>query len=149
MAHNIKGIIGLRLAGPQDFTIENLKIENLENSSPFGATDCGNYQAGMSQISTVPGYEGADVRGITVECGKDVTFKNVDVTKLVSHYGSAVGIDVLFDSKNIAGDVNCECFSAPNWQTLPASFSKVPQRSPVELKASISAESDVSFLITG
>jgi len=74
MGHNIKGLIGIRLSAANDVSFTNVKISNLLNISPFGTTLCGQYRSSMSLLNTLPGYFGGDVRGISVESSKNVTF---------------------------------------------------------------------------
>lgn len=131
--YSIKGTMGLRLSGLYDVKLQNLTIENLTNSSPFGSTVCGNYQNNISYMNTVPGYLGADIRGVTVESSKNVHFKNIIIQNLKSENGSVFGVNVMFKSKNVTGNIFTKNFKAPKWKDLPKDFNLIPQSIPLSL----------------
>ena len=43
MGHSGKGLLGLRLDGVTDVTLDNVIIENLHQYTPLGSYACGNY----------------------------------------------------------------------------------------------------------
>lgn len=86
--------------------MKNIIIRDINNHTPFGSTICGNYKNDFSFVNSVPGFLGADVRGISVESCHDVFFKNVYIKKMKSSHGNVIGIDVMFESKDIKGHAN-------------------------------------------
>lgn len=67
MLHSIKGSIPLRLSGLTNVIIKKLTIKKINNFSDFGSKLCGNYLHTTSFENSIPGYLGADIRGITIE----------------------------------------------------------------------------------
>lgn len=105
MLHSVKGSIPLRISGITNVLVEDLTIKNINNFSNFGSKLCGDYLHTTSFENTVPGYLGADIRGITVESCNDVHFKNVLIEDLRSSSGHVSGISVMFKSTNVDGDL--------------------------------------------
>lgn len=101
MLHASKGFVSLRLSGVSNVLMENVTIQNVRNQTPFGSKVCGNYKDSFSMVNTIPGFLGADMRGITVESCKDVVFRNVTLNKVKSSHGNAIGVDVMFRSFNV------------------------------------------------
>lgn len=67
MLHSTKGMIGIRLSGLSGVYLEDVVVEGLRNTSPYGSKVCGNYKNDFSLLNSVPGFLGCDIRGITVE----------------------------------------------------------------------------------
>ena len=130
MGNSIKGTVGLRLSGVTNGKIENVIIENIENLSPFGSLSCGDYENNVSLQNTIPGYLGADIRGVTIEFSKDITFEDFFVKNLTSKRGKVIGVDVMFETENINGNIYAKNLSAPQWKDLPEYFNKIPQALP-------------------
>ena len=130
MGNSIKGSVGLRLSGVNNGKIENLIIENIENLSPFGSLSCGDYENNVSLQNSIPGYLGADVRGVTVETSRDINFEDFFVRNLSSKRGKVIGVDVMFKTENINGNIYAKNLKAPEWKDLPEYFNKVPQSLP-------------------
>lgn len=81
---------------------------------------------------------GADIRGITVESCDNVSFNNVQIDRLESQNGSVIGVDVMFDSKNINGSVNVGEIKVIDPSKLPSNFdSEIPQNCPEGTKLNI------------
>lgn len=96
MLHSIKGMIPLRLSGLTNVYINNLNIKNINNFSNFGSKLCGNYLHTTSFDNTIPGYLGADIRGITIESCNDINIDNTIIEDIRSSNGSVSGISVMF-----------------------------------------------------
>ena len=67
---------------------------------------------------------GADIRGITVESCDNVSFNNVHVDNLTSTNGSVIGVDVMFESRNIKGNVKVGKLKVAGEFSLPKNFDK-------------------------
>lgn len=86
----------------------------------------------------MPGYLGADIRGITVESCDNVSFNNVSIDSMESFNGSVYGVDVMFDSKNINGEVCVGELKVTDSSRLPDNFSThIPQNFPEATKLNI------------
>ena len=72
------------MSGISLVVVKNLKIDTIKNESDFGSKSCGDYASTTSKENTVPGFQGANVRGITVESSKDVKFEGTSVYNLIS-----------------------------------------------------------------
>lgn len=147
MLHASKGFISLRLSGVSNVTLENVSIKNVHNQSPFGSKVCGNYKDSFSWANTVPGFLGADMRGITVESCKDVTFKNVSVKNVKSSHGNAIGVDVMFHSFNVKGEVQVGTVRTIPSSRLPDDFDLIPQNVPKAVKFNLSQQASSTLKV--
>ena len=148
MLHSIKGSIPLRLSALTHVTVENVQIKNINNFSNFGSKLCGNYLHTTSFENTVPGYLGADIRGITVESCSDVYFKNTKLEDIRSSKGSVSGIAVMFASADVRGDLEVNNLRTVEYKNLPHDFNSIPQSLPQTIGALISQESETKLTIT-
>lgn len=148
MLHSLKGTIGLRLSGVSHIKLENLSIKNIKNQAPFGSQICGQYKDNISFSNTVNGYLGADIRGISIESSKDILFENVKVENLKSYNGKVIGVDVMFKSKDVRGDVFFGGLEVREVFEIPDYFWKVPQRIPrkVGLEISVLSQQNLKVL---
>ena len=106
MLHSIKGSIPIRLSGLTHVNLDNIYVKNINNFSDFGSKLCGNYLHTTSFDNTVPGYLGADIRGITIESCNDVKINETILEDLRSSKGSVSGIAVMFKSTNVKGNLS-------------------------------------------
>lgn len=72
--------------------------------------------------NTLKGFIIADIRGITVESCKNVSFNNVKVRKIKSFNGSVYGIDVMFKGININGNFCVSDLFTKSIRDLPSNF---------------------------
>ena len=147
MLHSIKGSISLRLSGVNNVILENINIKNIKNLSDFGSKICGNYNFKTSFQNSLPGYLGADIRGISIESSKNINLKNIHINNLKSNCGNVIGLDVMFQSKNIEGYINANNLETISWKHLPKDFSKIPQAPPFSHPLNIFNKSRVSIIV--
>lgn len=100
MFHVNKGVIGFKLDGAIRVVVKNSKVKNISNIGKAGSTICGNYER-SHPAATLQGYGGAITRGVSIAGSQDVSLKNIQIKKVVSVNGSAIGVDVQTDSSNI------------------------------------------------
>lgn len=138
----MKGIIPLRISGLANVSLTNIKINNINNTSPFGSKECGQYKDSTSIVSTLPGFLGADIRGITVESSRKISFNNVEINGLNSQSGNVIGLDVMFQSMNLTGAVRIQNLTTIPSVYLPLDFSEIPQNVPTTTPIKVSPDSD-------
>uniref|UniRef100_A0A7S4MTE9 Uncharacterized protein n=1 Tax=Vannella robusta TaxID=1487602 RepID=A0A7S4MTE9_9EUKA len=103
MIHVNKGVIGLKLDGSRLAKISNLKVENVINYGKLGSDICGYDSTTISNPDSIlPGYQGANSRGMSLAGSVKVKVQDSHFENIVSHSGSACAVDILLDSHNIA-----------------------------------------------
>lgn len=100
MHHVNKGVIGFKLDGAYDVTVDGAAVENITNIGGVGSSLCGDYLISHPKAH-LPGYGGANVRGVSVSGSNHVNIRNFDAINLRSLAGSSIGVDLMNDSKNI------------------------------------------------
>ena len=137
MLHSLKGTIGLRLSGVSKIYLENLIIKNLINKAPYGSKICGQYKNSISFSNTLNGFLGADLRGVSIESSRDIIFDGVEIENLKSENGKVFGVDVMFKSKEVVGDVFLNQLRGRLYSELPNDFSDIPQNLPFSKKLNV------------
>ena len=79
----------------------NSGVENLENRGPLGSLKCNYDEDEYMPVAHYPGYNGADVRGISLAGSANVNLYNIYAKEVISYAGSSYGIDVHTDSTHI------------------------------------------------
>jgi len=109
MFHVQRGNVGIRLDGAHDVKIKTSSVFNVNNTGLSGSTRCGNYLYDKSHKgAALLGYLGAASRGISIAGSTDIAFKgyaNV-VNGIHSDYGTACGVDVFTESREVSGHVS-------------------------------------------
>ena len=75
----------------------NTSIHNVENYGALGSSKCGAY---VGSHPDMIGYTGAITRRSTILASADVHIKDLKILKSVSHYGSALGLEI-FNSEKV------------------------------------------------
>jgi hypothetical protein len=101
MHHVNKGVIGFKLDGAYDVTVENSSVNQIFNLGKEGSKLCGDYTISHPKAH-LPGYGGANVRGVSVSGSNHVSIRKFDALNLRSKSGSAIGIDLMNDSKVVS-----------------------------------------------
>lgn len=97
MFHVNKGVIGFKMDGAENVTVENTSVQNLKNWGEIGSELCGNYTKSHPK-ATLKGYGGTVVRGYSVAGSKNVLIKDSFAVDLGSVSGPVIVFDVLTDS---------------------------------------------------
>lgn len=147
MLHTTKGTIPLRLSGINSVKLENIKIQNIKNLSNFGQKHCGNYNYKTSFQNSRAGFFGADIRGVTIENCNGVDFINVSLEGFWSESGRVLGVDVMFESRNVRGGIVTKGLQSGGMGNLPDDFYDVPQSLPGSFSAVFDQDSDVEVLV--
>ncbi len=100
MFHVNKGVIGFKMDGAEDLTMQNTSANDVVNLGDIGSDDCGNY-AFSHPAATLSGYGGAKVRGYSFAGSVGVDVRNSDASDLTAESGTAIGFDVLTDSDDV------------------------------------------------
>lgn len=103
MFHVNKGVIGFKMDGARELTMVDTSVANLENLGGVGSDVCGNYSK-SHPAATLLGYGGARVRGYSFAGSKDVNVSSSTAVGLRAEAGSAIGFDVMTNSKTIVLD---------------------------------------------
>ena len=127
-------------------TLENIEIKNIKNYSNYGSKICGNYNYKTSFRNSRNGFFGGDIRGVTVENCNNVSFKDLSLSNLKSESGNVIGLDVMFRSKNIIGNISTYNFKTVGLKYLPDGFNNIPQ-SPPFVNPFISNKESISSII--
>ena len=147
MIHSIKGTIPLRFSGINNVSVKNIKIENIRNFSPFGSIMYGDYKYKNSFKHSKPGYLAADIRGITIESCKNIRFRNTLLKNLKAKSGTVIGLDSMFKSQDISGNITTKYLRTINLEDLPDNFDQIPQSTPLAFPVMISTESSCSLKV--
>ena len=99
MFHTNKGVVGLRVDGIDDVSIDGVIIRKLENLSPPGSFACGNYtgprDGGIGGTREGQGAMNTDIRGISIT-DSDVTVLGDNVIDILdAEFGDCTGIDLM------------------------------------------------------
>ena len=101
MAHNAKGVVGIRLDAVNDCLIENCDINNIVNAGCLGCDDkSGNYLIDAPK-QTRPGYNAINCYGIHLSCCSNVSIYRTNIRNIKSYNGQAAGIKTINDSNSI------------------------------------------------
>jgi hypothetical protein len=98
--HQLKGIIGLRIEGASDVTLEKVTVSGVDTSTDLGydyegAGYIGDVDGGSGgQGSKMIGFFGNHARGISISACSDVTLSDVTVSGVKSATGPAWGIEI-------------------------------------------------------
>lgn len=102
MFHVNKGVVAFKIDGANDVRLQNTSARNLINQGAPGAEICGDYSQGKSHpAATLPGYGGARVRGYSFAGSANVRLNRTTISHASAAAGSAIGIDVMTDSRNL------------------------------------------------
>jgi hypothetical protein len=102
MFHVNKGVIAFKIDGAKNVHLQNTSAHNLTNQSGPGSEICGDYSHGKSHpAATLPGYGGARVRGYSFAGSENISLNRTIVSDASAAAGSAIGIDVMTDSRNL------------------------------------------------
>eukprot|EP00127_Corallochytrium_limacisporum_P004438 Clim_evm16s162 gene=Clim_evmTU16s162 len=99
--HVAKGAIGLAVFGSRDVTVREVAVSGVKNYGKAGSTCCGNYMFSHA-AATIPGYHGNSSRGVVVAGSTNIELIDVEVEKVESYTGTAVGFDVTTDSSEVS-----------------------------------------------
>jgi len=103
MLHSGKGVLGLRIDGVSDLTINNLEVYDLEDLTPLGLEVCGEYSRYSSteggghfrQVKPMQeGFSGNMVQAIAVNSAQKTIFENINIHDITSHNGPVFGIAI-------------------------------------------------------
>jgi len=103
MFHVNKGVIAFKMDGAFDVRLDDTSATGIRNFGAEGVDACGDYTGAFSHpAATLTGYGGAMVRAYTFAGSRDVALSNSHAGDLYAEFGSAIGIDVLTDSEDVA-----------------------------------------------
>jgi len=119
MFHPAKGLLALEISGVEGVTMNNVKIENLQDETPLGSNLCGvidQPQHGQyhfaQQLPYQVGFSMNMVMGITIDFS-DVDMSNTHIEGLYSHTGLVYGMAGWFESTiNVDGEMNIHSLTA-------------------------------------
>lgn len=112
MFHVNKGVIGFKLDGAIGVDVRNSQAKNISNIGKAGSSICGSYER-SHPAATLKGYGGAITRGVSIAGSQDVSLTDIEINKVSSKNGSAIGVDIQTDSKNVEiKDVKIQRLSA-------------------------------------
>ncbi len=100
MFHVNKGVIGYRIDGAARVTLDHTSASDLVNLGNVGSDDCGCYSFSHPE-ATLSGYGGTKVRGYSFAGSKKIVVYDAEISDLSTFAGSAIGIDLLTDTKNV------------------------------------------------
>ena len=101
MGHSGKGLLGLRLDGVTDVTLDNVVIENLHQYTPLGSYACGNYYRFTPQESgghfkqSEPmqwGFSSNDLQAMSIIASTDVVIGDLKISDLENEYSQSYGL---------------------------------------------------------
>lgn len=101
MFHIAKGTIAFKLDNVSGLHMSNSGVETVENRGPIGSLNCFYSEYVKMPGAFYPGYNGADARGFSIAGSEKVNLYNVYAKEVCSYAGSAWGIDVHTDSKEV------------------------------------------------
>lgn len=102
MFHVNKGVIAFKMDAAKNMVLKKTSVNTLENLGDEGSSVCGDYSIGKSHPdATLPGYGGARTRAYSFAGSENVFLIKSEASDLVAKAGSAIGVDVLTDSKRV------------------------------------------------
>uniref|UniRef100_A0A6U1T6I5 Uncharacterized protein n=1 Tax=Vannella robusta TaxID=1487602 RepID=A0A6U1T6I5_9EUKA len=146
-AHVPKGAIGIKLDGSAQITAKGVKIHNVRNFADLGVLDCGyTTEETMHPQAFFPGYVANSARGMSISGSVHVKVEDLVIDGVTSDTGSAYGLDIMRDSRNIlvmnafvdyvlgAPSLSEEDFQGPNHVGEAVGFNINNQASSITLK---------------
>lgn len=102
MFHVNKGVIAFKMDAAKNVVLKRTSVNTLENLGDEGSDVCGDYSAGKSHPdATLLGYGGARTRAYSFAGSENAFLIKSEASDLVAKAGSAIGVDVLTDSKKV------------------------------------------------
>jgi len=102
MFHVNKGVIGFKMDAAKNVRMVNTSVDGLVNLGRQGDMTCGDYMHDFSHpLANIYGYGGSVVRGYTFAGSENVIVTRASARNLEAMEGSAMGFDVMTDSKNV------------------------------------------------
>ncbi|ADI38342.1 hypothetical protein [Waddlia chondrophila] len=98
--HLNKGVIGFKIDGAYQATLDNTTAENIINLSERGSSLCGMYTK-SNPSATLDGCGGPRTRGYSIAGSNHVSLRNCSASHLVALCGTATGFDIINDSSNV------------------------------------------------
>lgn len=98
--HQLKGVIGMRIEGASDVTIQNVSVSTVKNSAEIGYDYEGQGYIGDSdggqggQGSKMIGFFGNHTRGVSISACSKLKISDLTVSNVESVTGPAFGIEV-------------------------------------------------------
>lgn len=92
MSHVNKGVIGIRIDGAWDVSLENIELETVVNLGEPAAPQA------LSQLTIHPmdtrvGYDGTTARGLSLTNINGFSINQLEIGTIKSAYGAAIGVD--------------------------------------------------------
>lgn len=112
MLHVTKGVFGLRMDNVFNASVNNVRIDDLQNVGELGSYICGNYQSssdGGHRNQNYPlqrGYTGTEVHALSMVSSSG-QLDNIKISNIVSARGDAMAIQ-LFPSNKVTFGANIE-----------------------------------------
>ncbi len=100
MFHVNKGVIAFKMDAVKGVRLKDTSATGIANLGDEGVDVCGPYDKSHPK-ATLSGYGGAVARGYTFSGSTRVRVKNSQVNDLRARTGSAIGFDILTDSRNV------------------------------------------------
>ena len=94
MGHTMKGNIGLFISAVDGMKIQDVNINNIENTGSIGNETKGD---------NTP-YEGSTTRAVAIVGSVNVEINSINVNKINSLHGNGIGIDMLGETNNVTID---------------------------------------------
>lgn len=121
MFHVNKGVVAFKLDGVKNVLVKDCLMENVSNTGSLGSLLYGDYETSHPN-SSLKGYNGADIRGISISSSDNVRLENLVMGGIIlSECGNSIGVDCMFESENI----HFNDFCMKDGSVLSASNSKI------------------------
>lgn len=101
MFHVNKGVMGLRIDGASDWSLQNLTISNIKNTGKEGSLYAGHYLKSHPLQQKALGYNGNDTYGLVASATNIGEIDVLQVLGIESATGTAKGIAIQYESCNI------------------------------------------------
>ena len=92
MSHVNKGVIGIRIDGAEDVSMEDIVIESVINRGE-PATPQALDQLTIHPLDTRLGYDGTTARGVSITNVHNLSINQLEIGTINSAYGAAIGVD--------------------------------------------------------
>jgi hypothetical protein len=143
MFHVNKGVIAFKMDAVKGVRLNETSATGIANLGDGGLNICGSYDKSHPK-ATLSGYGGAAARGYTFAGSTRVRVKNSRIADLRARTGSAIGYDILTDSRKVrienasvqavdAGAEYAPDTDGPNGPPIAAAFRFGPDTSGVDI----------------
>ncbi len=99
---SMKGAIGIRINGVNNFKIQSSSIHNIENYGVLGSKLAGEYisQSISNENDNIQyGYTGNRAQGLMIVNGQG-SLNSIEISDIISHSGSSHGV-IVYDESNV------------------------------------------------